>query len=130
MKRRNLILLAASAALLCTAGDHQPRRADAGVVAAAGQILNIDPATGKIVDTPTQSIRALQDAMAAELSTSGDGLVVEKSPVKGGGVMINLQGRFQNASTAVIDANGTLQAPCITGSSADAKDASDKGPVK
>ncbi len=135
MKRRNLSLFAVSAMLLI-AGDQQPRPAgatdsnagtpvarDAGTFAAAGQILNVDPVTGKIVDTPSQSIRALQDAMGSALSTSDDGLVAQNSPVAGGGVVVNLQGRFQNAVTAVIGANGVLQAPCIAG-------ASNEGPVK
>jgi len=142
MKRRNFSLLAVSAMLL-VAGDHRPRHAgaagsdavtrgarDAGTIAAAGQILNVDPATGKFVDTPARSIRALQDAMGSALSTSGDGLVAHNSPVTGGGVVVNLQGRFQNVATAVIDANGVLQAPCIAGAADGAPGASNQGPVK
>ena len=142
MKRRNLSLFAVSAMLLI-AGDHRPRHAgaadsrDAGTPAgrdasafAAGQILNVDPTTGKLVDTPAQSIRALQDAMGSALSTSGEGLVAQNSPIAGGGVVVDLQGRFQNAVAAVVDANGVLQAPCIAGATTDAPAPSTKGSVK
>jgi hypothetical protein len=142
MKRRHLSLLAMSAAVLLAAGDHHSRGAGAShsatpagssVHATAGQTVHLDPATGKIIDTPPASIRALQEEMGAALSTSDAGLVIENSPVQGGGIMVNLQGRFQNASTAVIDANGALHAPCISGSAEDAhdaRDASSEGPVR
>jgi len=46
-------------------------------------------------------------------STSSEGLVVEKSRVAGGGIMVNLQGRFQNAMTMSVDSNGHTTSACV-----------------
>jgi hypothetical protein len=59
-------------------------------------------------------------AKAAEpaLSTSAEGLVAEPSPVPGGGMMIDLQGRFQNAATATVDDSGQATVDCTPADSA------------
>jgi hypothetical protein len=85
---------------------------------AAGQILNLDPA-GKF--TPAQHASDVQLLMGEAASQSQEGLVEESSPVKGGGVMVNLQGRFQNAMTMSIDANGQASAPCVPAAEEPAK---------
>jgi len=120
MKRQSIIILLAGAALMLPARDDRPVQASAAanaptLHAAAGQMLYVDPATGQIVDTPTASDpKDLQAALASALNTSDEGLVIERSKVPGGGMMVNLQGRFQNTQTATVDANGTLNAPCVS----------------
>ena len=50
----------------------------------------------------------------------------EKSPVKNGGVMVNLQGRFQNAMTIGVNEDGTVSAPCVTGTPEEVKAAGEE----
>jgi hypothetical protein len=59
-------------------------------------------------------------AKAAEpaLSTSTEGLEAVPSPVPGGGMMIDLQGRFQNAATATVDDSGQATVDCTPADSA------------
>lgn len=77
---------------------------------AAGQILNLDP-SGKF--SPVQHAADVQLILGDAVSTSSEGLVQEKSRVPGGGIRMNLQGRFQSAMTMKVDANGTVSAPCV-----------------
>jgi hypothetical protein len=77
---------------------------------AAGQILNLDP-SGKF--SSAQHASDVQLILGDAVSTSSEGLVQEKSRVAGGGIMVNLQGRFQNAMTMNVDAKGTVSAPCV-----------------
>jgi hypothetical protein len=77
---------------------------------AAASIVYIDPKT-RVATTPPPDVKAeLQAALAADpaFSTSSDGLKEEPSPVPGGGMMINLQGRFQSAATAATDSHGRI----------------------
>lgn len=46
------------------------------------------------------------------LSRSSEGLVFQRAP--GGGVSVDLQGRFQNVSVARIDADGEIRTGCVT----------------
>lgn len=46
------------------------------------------------------------------LSRSSEGLVFQRAP--GGGVVVDLQGRFQNVSVARIDADGEIRTGCVT----------------
>jgi hypothetical protein len=76
---------------------------------AAGQILILD-SKGKY-DYAAQA-SDIQTVLGDAVSQSSEGLVEEKAPH--GGYMVNLQGRFQNAMTMNIDANGnTVSAPCV-----------------
>ena len=85
-----------------------------------GQVLTLD-ASGKISARAPQ-MSDLRDGLGASLSTSFEGLVEEKSPVQGGGVVVDLQGRFQNAMTIEQDADGNvIGAPCISGTPAEVK---------
>jgi hypothetical protein len=43
------------------------------------------------------------------LSTSHDGLVEVPSPLPGGGIRVDLQGRFQNPLFVTIDADGNAK---------------------
>jgi hypothetical protein len=123
MKPRHTILLVAILALPVAAGgdriQSEPTPA-AGPAFSQGQVLSLD-ASGKISPRAPQT-SDLRDGLGAALSTSSEGLVEEKSPVSGGGVMVDLQGRFQNAMTLEQDANGNItSAPCIAGTPAEVK---------
>jgi len=119
MKRGHIVLLLAILALPVVAGGDRPT--DGGTPTqqspafSAGQVLSVD-ASGKIINA-TPQMSGLRSGLGEALSTSSEGLVVEKSRVAGGGVMVNLQGRFQSAMTMAVDENGTVSAPCITGTS-------------
>jgi hypothetical protein len=121
MKRGHTVLLLAILALPVVAGGDRPNHpgvSTAAPVFSAGQVLTID-ANGKFGGAPQTT--ELQAGLGAALSTSSDGLVQVKSPVAGGGVMVDLQGRFQNAMTMTTDKNGNVvAAPCLSGAPSDA----------
>jgi len=73
--------------------------------------IHIDPATGQLVPVPADALQRLftQD-LRSRLSTSQEGLVETAAP--GGGTMIHLEDRFQNAMSATIDLQGGLVAHC------------------
>lgn len=125
MNRRHTVLLAAILAMPVAAGGDriQPTsHASIGANApafAAGQVLVLD-SSGKI-SAGAPRAADLRAVLGDAISTSGEGLVEEKSPVQGGGVMVNLQGRFQNAMTIEKDANGNITAPCVSGTPADSE---------
>ena len=77
---------------------------------AAGQILILD---SKAESDYAAQASDIQTVLGNAVSQSSEGLVEEKSPVKGGGIMVNLQGRFQNAMTMSIDAKGNITSSCV-----------------
>lgn len=74
----------------------------------SGIVVYIDPQTGAVRPDPASGTVPLQltpqDTNAA--STSHEGLVETPSPVPGGGVALDLQGRFQSPLIGTIDADG------------------------
>jgi len=86
----------------------------------SGMVVNLDPVTGKPMETiPPNSVAP--DPM----SSSAKGLVPVPSPVPGGGEMIDLQGRFQNAAVVSIGDSDSLTIECVpTDSLGGADDAS------
>lgn len=78
---------------------------------ASGMRLYIDPKTGELLEAPPQGaeVQMSQEAMEP-FSTSPVGLVQENAP--GGGKMVNLRGRFQQAFTAAIDESGAVVFDC------------------
>ena len=78
---------------------------------AFGQTVYIDPNTGEVLSAPapgTQPLR-LSPAERTALSTSHQGLVQVPSAVPGGGVKLDLQGRFQSPLIAVVTVDGTAR---------------------
>lgn len=73
-----------------------------------GMSVYIDPQTGEFIPEPKQGQKALEitPEMQNATSTSSEGLVEEKSPVPGGGVMIDLKGRFQSPLIITQDPTG------------------------
>ena len=123
VKQRILIgLLAASAYLVVVAqpafpGDSQPAHSEQTERAAAvpgstsGVTIHIDPQTGTILKGPAPGAVPLQLSPAVQnaLSTSHQGLAEVPSPFHGGGVKVDLQGRFRSPSLATIDSNGNVR---------------------
>ena len=86
-----------------------------------GMRVYVDPATGEFGAPPSWAARRPESlAPEAAYSTSDVGLVETPSAVPGGGVMVDLQGRFRSPVIAAMDADGrvTMQhAPCLDVSS-------------
>ena len=73
----------------------------------AGQWIHVDPQTGKRVPAPPAAALAGRP----EFSTSHQGLV--EKPAPGGGMMIDLQGRFRSAGTASVGPDGKPVVNCV-----------------
>ena len=97
--------LAEQAQVECTnSGPRQPGQEPA----ASDMIIHVDPQTGLIVNAPAPGAVPLPlppDVVNA-LSSSHQGLVEVSSPLPGGGVQIDLQGRFRSPVFATIDSTG------------------------
>jgi hypothetical protein len=131
MNRKLLVLSILPAfALLGMSHDAQsPAKASTAPVSSQqGLVLNIDPVTGAIIDHPAAGAIKLvvPAAQASHMSTSDDGLVELPNPSGGKGMYSNLQGRYQNAILATVDADGKLATPCFQGLNTAANTASDK----
>lgn len=120
-RRSSLIALALIASLAVTVLDAALVRACDGDVAGDGAASNdsssgmrayIDPATGELTSQPVvPELQPRGAAAAAATSTSTQGLVEQPAP--GGGVMVDLQGRFQNEMRATIGADGAMHTDCV-----------------
>jgi len=117
-----LALAAVSLALPALAGDDPaaaapPEQAAAQApaqapVAAAGLVAFIDPATGGLTSTPTEEQRAaLRAALAALVNESDAGLYEVVLP--DGTVVMDLQGRFQEAVVVQVAPDGTRNLACV-----------------
>jgi hypothetical protein len=82
----------------------------------AGYVVHIDPLTGEFTPAPSPSMETKSDEwLQNALRTSSQGLIEEPSPVAGGGIMVDLRGRFQNVFVAALDDSGGLSAACSSG---------------
>ena len=77
----------------------------------AGVMIYIDPKTGRLLKEPAPGTvpLAVSPALDNARSTSHQGLVEVPSPVPGGGVKLDLQGRFQSPLIGTIDADGKVR---------------------
>lgn len=78
------------------------------------QKVYIDPETGEIVTPPEHETPAASESInPSALSISAETMEEESSPVSGGGVMIDLKGRFHNPVSATIGGTGknTIEHP-------------------
>ncbi len=73
-----------------------------------GMTVYIDPKTGAFLREPAPGFVPLQlnPQLQNALSTSHQGLVEVPASVPGGGIKLDLQGRFQSPLVVIIDANG------------------------
>ncbi len=80
----------------------------------------IDPNTGEIQEPPAGAPTAeTTESLEKAFSTSSEGLVETPSPVPGGGVILDLQGRFRSPLVATQDADGKISIehmPAVPGS--------------
>ena len=74
----------------------------------AGQWIHVDPQTGRRVPPPAGRAAVAVDPA---FSTSHAGLAEQPAP--GGGVMVDLQGRFRSAATATVGADGKANLDCV-----------------
>ncbi len=75
----------------------------------AGMWIYVNPETGEVeAPPPTMALFPLSQAEKNAMSTSDDGLVEEPSSVTGGGVMVNLEGRFRSPLAATRDGDGKI----------------------
>lgn len=77
----------------------------------SGMVIYIDPETGAFLKEPAPGYEPLQltPQLQNAFSTSDSGLVEIPSSVPGGGVLLDLQGRFQSPLVITIDPNGNLK---------------------
>lgn len=77
-----------------------------------GMVVYIDPITGEVLPNSAPGTTPLQlsPAEANAFSTSSVGLVEVPNAAPGGGVKIDLRGRFQNPFVGVVGADGRATA--------------------
>lgn len=92
---------------------------------AAGMMLYIDPDTGEFVE-PSPGAFPIDVAYDDAYSTDDWGLLQEPAP-KGGGAMMNLQGRFMNTFTVTVDDGGNLSSSCNLQGDAEKTDSEKEG---
>lgn len=82
-----------------------------------GMTVYKDPETGRLLPLPADELQKLlsQDLRNA-ISTSHEGLIEKETP--GGGVMIDLRGRFRNMTWATKGPDGKVVTHCDSGESA------------
>jgi hypothetical protein len=81
---------------------------------AAAQTVTIDPDTGDFIDPPAaeQPARGQAAPIASALSSYHGDLVAVPSPTPGGGLMVDLRGRFQQVMKATMGPDGSPQVYC------------------
>jgi hypothetical protein len=82
-----------------------------GASGGAGMKVYTDPQTGAIIPEPAPGSEnlVLPPQLQESFSTSSEGLVQVPSPEPGGGVKLDLQGRFQSPLIATFGADGKLR---------------------
>ncbi len=98
------------------AGDSGSPQIASQASGGTGMTVYVDPQTGAFVPEPAPGLEAveLSPQLRNALSTSHDGLIETASPLPGGGVRLDLQGRFQSPMVVTIDANGKLRMRHLT----------------
>jgi hypothetical protein len=108
MKTRDLLmgLLLAGAGLAVAAAPAVGADSES-----SGMMIYIDPTTGQLLKEPAPGAAplAVSPALDNARSTSHQGLVEVPSAVPGGGVKVDLQGRFQSPLIGAIDADGKVR---------------------
>ena len=122
MKKLVCVALGAVLALTVSASDRRVDDLSASVTAGArasatapaglGMVAHLDPATGLPAEPTPQDMRELK--AGPPINESSEGLVETASPVAGGGVMVDLQGRFQNSMTVTIDPAQGTRTMCLS----------------
>jgi hypothetical protein len=80
-----------------------------------GMRVYVDPETGEFTVPPKEARAVEAPAPEAAFSSSHEGLVEVRSSVPGGGILLDLQGRFRSPLTATLGTDGKLKmqhGPC------------------
>ena len=80
----------------------------------AGLRAYVDPRTGELVAAPASRVPTAAEAFAMGIDVPA---VAEPGPR--GGVMVRLDPRFQGMAVATVDAEGRLDAECLSPAAAD-----------
>lgn len=111
MRRSVSIALFAAALLTMAAGLFAGGEQTDTPASAAGLTVYKDPETGRLRPLPPEKLQELTSPeLRKAVSLSHEGLKETAAP--GGGVMVDLQGRFQSAMQARIAADGELLTDC------------------
>lgn len=103
------VAILAIAAGLSASGE--PEQASAVPESTAGLTVYKDPATGRLMPVPPEKLEELvSEELRKTVSMSHEGLRETVAP--GGGMMIDLQGRFQNAMQVRIGPGGQVFSDC------------------
>ena len=108
-----LLLFAASPVVAQHAAKGNSQKSgDEGGATALGQQAAVDPATGKLRQPTAQEMKELLQGLAPMLNQSVEGLQLIHLP--DGTVGVDLQDRFQNATIAKINPDGTASQECVS----------------
>ncbi len=103
-----------------TVAEKQGEKAAHSPEGAAGMRVYIDPNTGEILEPPAGAPAAeTPESLEKAFNTSSEGLVETPSPVPGGGIILDLQGRFRSPLVATQGADGKISIehmPVVPGS--------------
>ncbi len=126
MKRFALFMLVLTFCTHCTNGRKPSTIEDVGQIktratasqqqtrTGTAQRAYIDPETGEFVSLPEQETPVSSESIQPPaFSTSDETMEEASSPVPGGGVMIDLKGRFKSPVSATVEENGktTIEHP-------------------
>lgn len=104
-------LLLVSAAAHVYASDKAAEAPAASSAAESGLRVYVDPQSGELVSQPvTEEQRQQAAATEAAFNQDNSDLVSVRMP--DGSVMVDLQGRFQQATVATVQADGSIRTYC------------------
>jgi len=122
MKKLVFVALGAVLAVTVTASDRRvddssvlasvDARAAVTAPAGIGMVAHLDPSTGLPAEPGPDAMSEL--LAAQQFNQSAEGLVETASSVAGGGVVVDLQGRFQNSMMVTADLAGTTHTTCVS----------------
>lgn len=104
--------LVGAAACLAVSGSPALAGDDGATATAGGMRVYVDPSTGQVLKEPPQGAAGSLTITPAErnaFSTSHEGLVQTPAGVPGGGVRLDLKGRFQSSLMATVGPDGKPQ---------------------
>ena len=91
---------------LDVASEAAPAIAETAAHPGSGLRVYIDPETGALTTPPAGERRFDSVELLQAMDTSHEGLEERPSPVPGGGMIVDLKGRFQSTVFATLDSDG------------------------
>ncbi|MBI3796820.1 MAG: hypothetical protein HY268_07620, partial [Deltaproteobacteria bacterium] len=108
VQQKNAVETPASPNTTTTVGEKQGKKTAYSPEGAAGMRVYVDPNTGEILKPPVGAPAETPESLEKAFSTSSESLVETPSPVPGGGVILDLQGRFRSPLVATQGADGKI----------------------